>query len=181
MRVICRAPCPAGGGITLCVVADEHTGAVDAELGALRARTAAMQTEIDELHRQLDALRGRERALMQALEAAPKAPAAADADADAQARARAIVQEAEQRAAALRTEGLLQVRELQQQCEQLLALRAGLSAALRQATADIAGVLDRVAAAPARAVEQVPPLEPLSHRPASELDAWLARQGWPTS
>ena len=171
MRVV-----PAGGATTLWAVTDEDQGPLEGELGALRARTAAMQTEIDELHRQLDTLRARELELTRELEAAR-----GDAHDDARARSEAIVQDAEQRAAALRTAGLLQVGELQQQCEQLLALRAGLTAALRQATADITQALDHVAAAPARAVEQVPPLEPLSQRPASELQAWLARQGWPTT
>ena len=47
--------------------------------------------------------------------------------------------------------------ELQQQVEQLLALRSGLSAALKRVTQDIADSLDRLAAAPARAIETLPP------------------------
>jgi hypothetical protein len=39
----------------------------------------------------------------------------------------------------------------------LLGLRAGLSAALKRVTQDIADALDRLAAAPARALEQIPP------------------------
>ena len=54
----------------------------------------------------------------------------------------------------------------QQQVEQLLGLRAGLSAALKRVTQDISDSLDRLAAAPARAVEQIPP----QHAPESSDD-----------
>ena len=135
------------------------------ELEALRARANAMQTEITELHRRIDSFRQRELDLTTALDEVRERRDQLERDSSS--RAQQIVGEAEQRAAALRTEGLRQVGELQQQVEQLLALRAGLSAALKRVTQDISDSLDRLAAAPARAVEQIPPRQP----PASSVDA----------
>ena len=137
------------------------------ELDASRARSAAMQVEITELHRRLDDLRKREDDLNQTLTELRDHRDAMERDATT--RARDLVLEAEQRAAALRTEGLRQVGELQQQVEQLLALRAGLSAALKRATQDISDSLDRLAAAPARAVEHIPPPQPTGET-VHELD-----------
>lgn len=136
------------------------------ELDAARARAAAMQVEITELHRRLDDVRKREQDLTESLQQLRDHRDAMERDATT--RARDIVVEAEQRASALRTEGLRQVGELQQQVEQLLALRAGLSAALKRVTQDISDSLDRLAAAPARAIEQIPPQGSMD--PAHELD-----------
>jgi chromosome segregation ATPase len=135
------------------------------ELEATRARANAMQTEITELHRRVDSFRQRETELTSALDEVRERRD--QLERDSASRAQQIVGEAEQRAAALRTEGLRQVGELQQQVEQLLGLRAGLSAALKRVTQDISDSLDRLAAAPARAVEQIPPRRP----PASSDDA----------
>ncbi|HEV7640097.1 MAG TPA: DivIVA domain-containing protein, partial [Gaiellaceae bacterium] len=128
------------------------------ELEATRARANAMQTEITELHRRVDSFRQRESELTAALDEVRERRDKLERDSSS--RAQQIVGEAEQRAAALRTEGLRQVGELQQQVEQLLGLRAGLSAALKRVTQDISDSLDRLAAAPARAVEQIPPRQP---------------------
>lgn len=135
------------------------------ELDAARARSAAMQVEITELHRRLDDLRKREQELRQTVDELRDHRDTMERDATT--RARDIVVEAEHRASALRTEGLRQVGELQQQVEQLLALRAGLSAALKRVTQDISDSLDRLAAAPARAIEQIPPQ---SSDPTHELE-----------
>jgi len=135
------------------------------ELEATRARANAMQTEINELHRRIEVSRHREAELTTALDEVRQRRDQLERESTS--RAQQIVGEAEQRAAALRTEGLRQVGELQQQVEQLLALRAGLSAALKRVTQDIADSLDRLAAAPARAVEQIPPDQP---PPASSDD-----------
>jgi prefoldin subunit 5 len=135
------------------------------ELDALRARANAMQTEITELHRRVDLFRKRETELTTALDEVRERRDQLERDSSS--RAQQVVAEAEQRAAALRTEGLRQVGELQQQVEQLLGLRAGLSAALKRVTQDISDSLDRLAAAPARAVEQIPPRQP----PVSSDDA----------
>ena len=130
------------------------------EVDALRARSTAMQTEITDLHRRVDDHRRREHELNMALD---DERARRDA---LESRAQGIVAEAEHRAAAIRTQALLSVGELQQQVEQLLGLRAGLSTALKRVTQDIADALDRLAAAPARAVEHPPPLAP----PAEHVD-----------
>jgi len=124
---------------------------VEFELAAANARANAMQAEIDELHRRLDSFRDRERDLAAALDEVRERREQLERGAEL--RAQAIIGDAEQRAAALRSEGLRQVGELQQQVEQLLGLRAGLTTALKRATQDISDALDRVAAAPARALE----------------------------
>jgi predicted nucleic acid-binding Zn-ribbon protein len=142
------------------------------ELEATRARANAMQTEITELHRRVDAFRQRENDLTLALDELRQRREQLERDATS--RASQIVGEAEQRAAALRTEGLRQVGELQQQVEQLLALRAGLSAALKRVTQDISDSLDRLASAPARAVEQIPPHRP-PDAPSDDIDESFAR------
>jgi hypothetical protein len=79
-----------------------------------------------------------------------------------------VIAEAEERALAIKSEGLMQIGELQQQVEQLLALRSGLSTALKRVTQDIADSLDRLAAAPARAIEIPPPV------PSPVEDPWSA-------
>ena len=140
------------------------------ELSATTARANAMQTEIAELHRRVDAFRQRELELTTALDGLRERREQIERDANNH--AQQIVSEAEQRSSALRTEGLRQVGELQLQVEQLLGLRAGLSAALKRVTQDIADALDRLAAAPARAVEQMPPP---SEPPVDDIDPRFAR------
>jgi chromosome segregation ATPase len=142
------------------------------ELGAARARANAMQTEINELHKRVDLFRQREDELAHALDDVREHREQLERDARNQ--AGQVVADAEERAAALRTEALRQVGELQQQVELLLGLRAGLSAALKRVTQDIADSLDRLAAAPARAVEQIPPRK--TETPAAgDADEHLAR------
>jgi len=140
------------------------------ELSATTARANAMQTEIYELHRRVDAFLQREQELTRALD--ELRDRRDQVEREASHRALQIVSEAEQRSASLRTEGLRQVGELQQQVEQLLGLRAGLSAALKRVTQDIADSLDRLAAAPARAVEQIPPPGDIT---AADVDSRFAR------
>jgi chromosome segregation ATPase len=142
------------------------------ELEASKARADAMQTEITELHRRLESFRQQEHELKKAVD--QMRDRREQAEHDAQTQAETIVGEAEQRAAALRTEGLRQVGELQQQVEQLLGLRAGLSAALKRVTQDIADALDRLGAAPARAVEQIPP-HPAAEPAAGDADERFVR------
>jgi chromosome segregation ATPase len=128
------------------------------ELAAANARATAMQAEIDDLHRRLDTFRDRERDLAAALDEVRERREQLERAAEL--RAQQIVGEAEQRAAALRTDGLRQVGELQLQVEQLLALRSGLATSLKRATQDISDALDRVAAAPAHAAQTVEPPAP---------------------
>jgi chromosome segregation ATPase len=143
------------------------------ELEATKARVNAMQTEITELHRRIDIFMNRERELTSALDEMRQRREQMEREADV--RAARIVGDAEQRAAALRTEGLRQVGELQLQVEQLLGLRAGLSAALKRVTQDIADALDRLAAAPARAVEQIPPTPPAAEMTEAEAEERFMR------
>jgi chromosome segregation ATPase len=142
------------------------------ELEAAKARANAMQTEINELHRRFDAFRQREHELTKSLDEIRERRDQMERETSS--RAQQIVGDAEHRAAALRTEGLRQVGELQQQVEQLLGLRAGLSAALKRVTQDISDSLDRLAAAPARAIEQIPPPAPPVN-PPDEIDPRFAR------
>jgi chromosome segregation ATPase len=142
------------------------------ELGATRARANAMQSEINDLHKRVDLFRQREDELAHALDDVREHREQLERDARNQ--AAQLVADAEERATALRTDGLRQVGELQRQVEQLLGLRAGLTAALKRVTQDIADSLDRLAAAPARAVEQIPPQTP-EPSPAHDADEHLAR------
>jgi chromosome segregation ATPase len=146
---------------------------LELELDSARARATAMQTEINALHRRIDNFTERERELTRELDDLRSRREQIEREADA--RASRIIGDAEQRAAALRTEGLRQVGELQLQVEQLLGLRAGLSAALKRVTQDIADALDRLAAAPARAVEQIPPKAPDEPMTPDEAEERLVR------
>jgi chromosome segregation ATPase len=128
------------------------------ELEGTKARANAMHAEIKDLHRRLDANQTREKELAKHLEEIRERHEQMEREATSQ--AQSIVDEAKQKASAYRAEGLRQVGELQQQVEQLLGMRAGLSAALKRVTADINDSLDRLAAAPARAIEQPPPAAP---------------------
>ncbi len=143
-----------------------HREQLQIELEGARARANAMQTEITELHRRLDDLRKREQTVTAELDALRERQEATERDATS--RAHEIVADAERRSAALRTDGLRQVGELQLQVEQLLGLRAGLSAALKRVTQDISDSLDRLAAAPARAIEHIPTQQPADASP--EID-----------
>jgi hypothetical protein len=64
------------------------------------------------------------------------------------------VLEAEERASLLKTEGLRQVGELQRQVEQLIAMRAGLTAALRALSTDLAGAMARLGSSAATGIDQ---------------------------
>ena len=154
-------------------LAQEH---LTHELNATKARANAMQTEITELHRRIETFRQREADLSRALDEVRERREQVEREASS--RAHQIVGEAEQRSAALRTEGLRQVGELQLQVEQLLGLRAGLSAELKRVTQDISDSLDRLAAAPARAVEQIQPNQPHQPQPfetPDDIDPRFAR------
>ena len=151
-------------------LAQEH---LTHELNATKARANAMQTEITELHRRIETFRQRETELSRALDEVSERREQLEREASS--RAQQIVGEAEQRSAALRTEGLRQVGELQLQVEQLLGLRAGLSAALKRVTQDISDSLDRLAAAPARAVEQIQPHQPHPLETPDDIDPRFAR------
>jgi chromosome segregation ATPase len=123
------------------------------ELAVTKSRAAAMESEISELHRRVDASRRRDLELTTALDEMRERRDQLERSAEAH--AKQVVADAEERSAALRTEGLKQVGALQQQVEELLGLRAGLSSSLQRAVQDVTDSLDRLAAAPARALEQM--------------------------
>src|SRR3954466_15969741 len=122
------------------------------ELEGMTQRANAMQVEIRDLHTRIDQMREREASLSSSLN---EMRARRDQmERDSSARARQLLFEAEERAAALRTEGLRQVGELQRQVEQLLGMRSGLTQALQRLSEDIAGAMARIAAAPATAIDR---------------------------
>jgi chromosome segregation ATPase len=124
------------------------------EVEHLRARAAAMQSELTELHKRIDDQRTRAHELTAELEETRAQRDQLERELDG--RVQGIIAEAEERALGIKSDGLKQVGELQLQIEKLLALRNGLSTALKRATQDVADSLDRLAAAPARAIETVP-------------------------
>jgi hypothetical protein len=63
---------------------------------------------------------------------------------EAQTRARELVADAEQRAAAYRSEALRHVEELQRQADELMALRDRLLGHVRAAVDEVAGVVHRI-------------------------------------
>jgi chromosome segregation ATPase len=124
------------------------------ELDATKARVEALQSEVESLRAQIDVHRKRETDLLAALDEVRARRETLERE--ARQRADEVLGEAVHRAAQLRTEGLRQVGELQQQVEQLLALRAGLGSTLRRALEEAEATLENLTAAPARAVERVP-------------------------
>lgn len=121
------------------------------ELSNMTQRANAMQVEIRDLYGRIDGLRERENSLSASLD---EMRARRDQmDREAEARARQLMLAAEERSAALKTEGLRQVGELQRQVEQLLGMRSGLTHALQRLSEDIAGAMARVAAAPGTAID----------------------------
>jgi chromosome segregation ATPase len=127
---------------------------LSAELEANRARTNALQTELNDLQSRLEASRRREadfdREISDLREQRRKA------ERETAERTDAVVAEAERRAAAIRTDGLRQVAELQQQVEELLTMRAGLTQALQSAVENVEVALSQTRAAPARMLEAAP-------------------------
>ena len=122
------------------------------ELGGMTQRANAMQIEIRELHGRIDQARERETSLSTSLN--EMRARREQMERESSARAQQLLFEAEERAAALRTEGLRQVGELQRQVEQLLGMRSGLTQALQRLSEDIAGAMARIAAAPATSIDR---------------------------
>lgn len=138
------------------------------ENGAARSRAQAMQTEIDELHRRIDAHRRREGELEHAVgELRRERDRLAG---ELEARGPEAQAEVETRVATMRTEMLRQVSELQEQVEHLLALRTSVTAALRKAGGDIGRTLQEVESS-----ADDEPLGELGPRPADDLADRLSR------
>lgn len=122
------------------------------ELEGMTQRANAMQVEIRQLHASIDELREREQSLARSLDEVRERREHIERESDL--RAQQVLLEAEERASALKSEGLRKVGELQQQVEQLLGMRAGLTVALQRLSEDIAGAMARIAAAPATAIDR---------------------------
>ena len=126
--------------------------AQESQLDAALQRANAMQVEINELHARIEQLQQREESLRKSLEELHDRRD--HREREAAARASAIVLEAEERASLLKTEGLRQVGELQRQVEQLIAMRAGLTAALRALSQDLAGAMAKLGSSAATGIDQ---------------------------
>jgi cell division septum initiation protein DivIVA len=127
-------------------------GRMRQELDAADARAAAMLVEIKELHERVDRLREREEAAAKRLDELREQRE--ELDRDARRQAQEVVQEAQERAILLKSEGLRQVGELQAQVEQLIGMRAGLTQALQRLGEDLAGAMARLASAPATSIDR---------------------------
>lgn len=121
------------------------------ELEGMTQRANAMQIEIRDLHARLDGMREREAAMARSLD--ELRDRREHMEREMQLRARQVLLEAEERASALKSEGLHKVGELQQQVESLLGMRAGMTQALQRLSEDIAGAMARIAASPATAID----------------------------
>lgn len=122
------------------------------ELEGMTQRANAMQIEIRELHGRIDDMREREASLAASLNEMRERRDQVERETSA--RAQQVLFEAQERATALKSEGLRQVGELQRQVEQLLGMRSGLTQALQRLSEDIAGAMARVAASPATAIDR---------------------------
>jgi chromosome segregation ATPase len=121
------------------------------ELSNMTQRANAMQSEIRDLSNRVDDMRERENSLSASLD--EMRARREQTERESAARARQLTLEAEERSAALKTEGLRQVGDLQRQVEQLLGMRSGLTQALQRLSEDIAGAMARIAAAPATSID----------------------------
>lgn len=122
------------------------------ELEGMTQRANAMQIEIRQLHARVDELRTREASLARSLDEVRERRELIERESEA--RAKQTLLEAEERASALKTDGLRQVGELQRQVEQLLGMRTGLTQAMQRLAEDIAGAMARIAAAPATSIDR---------------------------
>jgi len=128
-------------------------------------RADAMQVELKELNVQLDELRTREATLSKSLKDLHERRE--HIDRESALRARQLLLDAEERASKLKSDGLRKVGELQQQVEQLLGMRSGLTQALQRLSEDIAAAMARIAAAPATSIDR--PVEEQVARWSSEV------------
>jgi chromosome segregation ATPase len=130
---------------------DLRTEQLEYELSNMTQRANAMQIEIRDLYNRVDVMRERENSLSASLD--EMRARREQTERESAARARQLTLEAEERSAALKTEGLRQVGDLQRQVEQLLGMRSGLTQALQRLSEDIAGAMARIAAAPATSID----------------------------
>jgi chromosome segregation ATPase len=121
------------------------------ELEGMTQRANAMQIEIKDLYDRIDQMRERENSLSASLN--EMRARREQIERESSARARQTMLDAEERALALKSEGLRQVGELQRQVEQLLGMRSGVTQALQRLSEDIAGAMARIASAPVTSLD----------------------------
>jgi cell division septum initiation protein DivIVA len=127
-------------------------GRMQQDLEGANARSSAMLVEIRDLHARVDQLRQREASVSRSLDEMREQREQFERESRRQ--ATELVQEAQERAVMLKSEGLRQVGELQLQVEQLLGMRAGLTQALQRLSEDLAASMARVASSPATAIDR---------------------------
>ncbi len=143
---------------------------VQLELEAMRARAEDLLREVEDLRSQIGDHRHRESELLAALDEVRDRRESLERE--ARLKAEEIIAEARERAAARRTDGLKEVSELQEQVEQLLGLRSGLMATLKQTMEEVGGVLDHLAGtAPRPPVHEQAGEHETRHVPEPHFDA----------
>jgi len=113
------------------------------ELEATKVRADEAQSEVEVLREQIAEHRRRETELLAALDEMRDRREAIERE--ARLRAEEIIADARERVAGIRTEQLKEVGELQDNVEQLLGLRSGLTATLKRTIQEVGGVLERLA------------------------------------
>jgi predicted nucleic acid-binding Zn-ribbon protein len=134
---------------------------LELDLEAATQRISALELEVRELNTRIDAGRVREASLAQSLDEVRQRRE--QTEHDARHRAHQLVVEAEERAAALKTDGLRQVSELQGQVEALLDMRATFTRTMQQLSEDLAAGMARLAAGRATAID---------YKPEDQLSRW---------
>jgi chromosome segregation ATPase len=142
---------------------------VQLELEAVRLRADDLQREVEDARAQIADHRRRETELLAALDEVRERRESLERE--ARLKADEIVADAREKAAGLRTEGLREVGELQEHVEQLLGLRAGLTATLKRTMHEIGGALERLAGGRGERLPDPPVLEPAAEaEPEPEHD-----------
>jgi chromosome segregation ATPase len=134
---------------------------LELDLEAALQRIGTLEVEIHERQARIDAAHGREATLTQALDEVRERRE--QTERESRHRAEQLIREAEESAAAMKTEGLRQVGELQAQVEALLGMRTSYTHTMRQLSEDLAAAMARLAASPATAID---------YRPEDQLSRW---------
>jgi vacuolar-type H+-ATPase subunit H len=134
---------------------------LELDLDAATQRIGTLELEIHERQTRIDAGHEREAALTKALDEVRERRE--QTERESRHRAEQLIREAEESAAAMKTEGLRQVGELQAQVEALLGMRTNYTHTMQQLSQDLAAAMARLAASPATAID---------YRPEDQLSRW---------